>query len=270
VNDPLRPELELALRGDRAALDRLCRALQGPLFRLALRVLGDPEDAADATQEVLVQVVTHLAQHRAEAKVLTWAYAIATRHLLRCRSRAERAVDAGALAARIDEGLAATTPASLPDGDAAVLAREARLACTQAVLFALGREERVAIVLVEVLGADDDLAAELCEVPPGTLRQRLARARAKLRPILEERCGLVEPANPCSCPRQARAKQLAGPVELRWTDLPVEDAARVDRAREQLGALRRLGPALALDRPIAPPREVWQALRLRLPDVLGG
>jgi RNA polymerase sigma factor (sigma-70 family) len=270
VTDPLRPDLDAALAGDRVALDRICRALQGPLFRLALRVLGSPEDAADATQEVLVQVVTHLAQFRGESRVLTWAYAVATRHLLRCKARNERTLTVEAVADRIDRGLAATEPSSEPEGDVHVQERETRLACTQGMLFALSREERVAIVLAEVLGADDDLGARLCEVAPGTFRQRLSRARGKLRPLLEARCGLATEASPCRCRRQARARQLEGPVALRWTNLPAEEGARLDRAAAQLGALRALGPVLALDREVAAPEDVWRSVQVRLPDVLGG
>jgi hypothetical protein len=107
-------------------------------------------------------------------------------------------------------------------------------------------------------------------VAPGTLRQRLSRARAKLRPLLEERCGLVRADHPCRCRRQARARELEGPVALRWAHLPTEEGERLDRAAEQLGALRALGPILGLDRPVAPPTEVWSALQLRLPDVLSG
>ena len=51
-----------ALDGDRGALSALCAALGARLFPLALRVLGDPRDAEDATQDILVKIVTHLAQ----------------------------------------------------------------------------------------------------------------------------------------------------------------------------------------------------------------
>ncbi len=72
--DPHAALAERALAGDRAALEQLCRQLQGPLFRLALRVLGEVEEASDATQEVLIKLVTHLSQFRGESRLLTWAY----------------------------------------------------------------------------------------------------------------------------------------------------------------------------------------------------
>src|SRR4029077_8926527 len=111
--------------GDRAALEAVCRELQGPMYRLALRMLGDIADAEDATQEILVVIATHLSQFRGDSKLTTWAYTIAARHLFGARtSRAEqRALPVAELGALIDAGLAATDDGSLAEGDVAVLAR---------------------------------------------------------------------------------------------------------------------------------------------------
>jgi hypothetical protein len=127
----------------------------------------------------------------------------------------------------------------------------------------------MAIVLAEVLGADDELGARLCEVSGAVYRKRLSRARQKMRPILEELCGLASPAAPCSCRRQARAKQLVGLETSRYTRLPVVDARDVQRAMDGLGALRRLGPVFAVEPLVDPPEDLWSELRRRLPTVLG-
>lgn len=268
--DPLGQLAERALSGDRAALELLCRELQGPLFRLALRIVGKPEPARDATQEVLLQVVTHLSQFRGESRLLTWAYTIATRHFLRSRSKLARERGVEALEGQIRLGLHVTEPSSAPEGDARLLERETRLGCTSAMLACLSREERVAVVLVEVLGADDELGARLCETSAATFRKRLSRARQKLRPILEDLCGLARSEAPCSCSRQARAKQIGGFTSTTYGHLPLVDEPTVARAMEGLGALRRLGPVFAVEPLVAPPEDLWEALRRRLPVVLGG
>lgn len=91
--DPLAAAVRRAVEGDRQALDEVCRGLQDPLYRLALRMLADPDDAADATQEVLVLVITNLSSFQGRSKLLTWAYTIATRHILQLRrTRAEQSV----------------------------------------------------------------------------------------------------------------------------------------------------------------------------------
>jgi RNA polymerase sigma factor (sigma-70 family) len=257
-----------ALAGDRAALEQLCRELQGPLFRLALRVLGDASDASDASQEVLIELVTHLSQFRGESRLLTWAYTVASRHLLRYRRDLARERSVVPLASAIRAGLSITEPLSAPEGDAQVLSAETRRACTAAMLACLSVDERVAIVLAEMLGADDRLGAQLCDVAPAVYRKRLSRARQKLRPVLEELCGLARPEAPCACPRQARAKQIAGRPASTGRTLPVVDTSDVQRAQDALGAVRRLGPVFALEPLVDPPEAMWVELRAKLAALL--
>jgi RNA polymerase sigma factor (sigma-70 family) len=270
MNETLEQLAGRSLTGDRAALESLCRALQGPVYRLAQRMLGDPADAEDCTQEILVRVVTHLAQFRGDARLMTWVYTIATRHLLRARaSRAEtRAVPVEKVANAIDAGVAMTRHATeLRDGEARVLARDVQRTCTQAMLLCLTREERIATLLAEMLGATDAIGAEICGIGPEAFRQRLARARAKLRPLLEERCGLADPARPCRCTRQVLAKRQAKlrlPVYQDDQDTP----DFLERAEEQLGDMRRLHAILTVDPPPAPRAELWAAIVARFPDLL--
>jgi RNA polymerase sigma factor (sigma-70 family) len=270
--DPLAPLAASALGGDRAALEALCRALQGPLFRLALRTLGSPSDASDATQEVLLLVVTHLSQFRGESRLLTWAYTIATRHLLRSRARLQKEREVVQLEASIKNGLAVTEPTSTPDGseaEARLFTRETRLGCTQAMLACLSLEERMAVVLTELLGADDELGARLCEVSPQTFRKRLSRGKAKLRPVLEALCGLERKEAPCSCPRMARAKQVSGLRPTALAGLPEVEGSALQAAQEGLSQLRRMGAVFAIEPLVGPPKDLWEELRRRLPAVLG-
>src|SRR5437588_5677967 len=79
-----------AQRGDQAALEEVIAQIQGKVYGLALRMLWHPEDAKDATQEILLRIVTHLATFRGESSFLTWAYRVGANHLLTWRkSRAE-------------------------------------------------------------------------------------------------------------------------------------------------------------------------------------
>lgn len=72
----------LAQAGDRVALERLVREVQPLVRRLALRFLGNPHDAEDATQEILVRVVTRLGGFKGDSRFTTWVYRVATNHLL--------------------------------------------------------------------------------------------------------------------------------------------------------------------------------------------
>src|SRR5687768_17929198 len=71
-----------AIGGNHEALDRLVRALQGDVYGLALRMLWNREDAEDATQEILVRVVTRLAQFDGRSRLKTWVYRVAVNYLL--------------------------------------------------------------------------------------------------------------------------------------------------------------------------------------------
>src|SRR5207244_6307113 len=71
-----------AVDGDRDALDVLVRDLQGDIYGLALRMLWNREDAEDATQEILVRVVTRLSQFDFRSRLKTWVYRIAVNYIL--------------------------------------------------------------------------------------------------------------------------------------------------------------------------------------------
>ena len=69
--------VEAATHGDLAALDTLLSTVQTDVFNLAIRMLGDREDARDACQEILLKLTTHLGSFRGGAAFTTWVYQIA-------------------------------------------------------------------------------------------------------------------------------------------------------------------------------------------------
>ncbi|MFT3837220.1 MAG: RNA polymerase sigma factor [Myxococcaceae bacterium] len=272
--DPSLNELaRRAAEGDKSALGTLCARLQGPVYRLSLRMLGDPDDAKDATQEILIKAVTHLSSFEGRSALTTWVFTLASRHLLQLSQRPkEQATTAEELAARLDQGLAlAEKVSALNPTDAPLLERELQLACTHGMLTVLSRPERLAYVLADVLGASDRIGGEICEVTPVAFRQRLARARAVMRPLLQERCSLADPKNPCRCEKQAKAACAAGlahPNKLKLAGRPVEPDPVLARADEQLGALRAMGPVFDRGSPLAAPRELWAELVEACPNLL--
>src|SRR5688572_13184281 len=93
VESPIAIEVlvDRATGGDRDALDALLRAIQRDVYNLAVRMLGCPDDGADASQEILMKVVTSLATFRRQSAFRTWVYRVAANHLLNVRkSRVER------------------------------------------------------------------------------------------------------------------------------------------------------------------------------------
>lgn len=196
--------------GDRRALDQLVTAVRDDVYRLALRMTGTPPDADDATQEILVKVVTRLSSWRGEARITTWVHRVAVNHLLdRRRSALERAsLSFEQFGADLLDGL------SVPDGPLdAVLVEEVRLGCTLAMLACLDRPHRVAYLLGEVFDLPGEDAAWICEVSHETFRKRLSRARSKVQDFMRSYCGLVEDRAPCRCERRVERAVTLGRID---------------------------------------------------------
>jgi hypothetical protein len=98
-----------------------------------------------------------------------------------------------------------------PDTD--LLVTEAMISCTSGMLLCLDREQRLTFILGAIFGVSDTVAAELLEITPDNFRQRLARARRDLRNFMNDKCGLVNHANPCRCAKKTRGFIQAGHVD---------------------------------------------------------
>ena len=134
---------ELARRaadGDRDALSALVRELQHPMYRLALRFLGDPDDAQDACQEILIRIVTRLGTFEGRSKFTTWAYTVATRSLMRTRRRVVESSVQGAarFAALLDAGMG-DIDTTIEEAEYRLLCEEVRISCTYGMLLCLSR-----------------------------------------------------------------------------------------------------------------------------------
>jgi RNA polymerase sigma factor (sigma-70 family) len=235
-SDALRAAVEAARSGDRLALERVVRAIQDDVFRLALRMTGCPEDARDACQEILIKVVTRLHSFRGEASVRTWAYRIAVRHLLdRKKSRVEAlALSFERFGADLLDGLAA------PETPDPVMVEEVKLGCTLAMLTCLDREHRLAYVLGEVFDLPHCDAAVLCDVTEEAFRQRLSRARRTLDAFTHSFCGLVAREAPCRCDKRVARAQELGRIERGRPRLAQLHAKQAAQEMESLHSAARL------------------------------
>jgi RNA polymerase sigma-70 factor, ECF subfamily len=162
--------------GDNEAFGELFRRHRDRLWAVALRTVGEPEEAADALQDAMVSAFRRAGDFRGESAVTTWLHRIVVNACLdRLRRRAARpAVPAGS-----DQALEALAP---QDGDHA-RATETRLD-VDAALRILSPEQRAALVVVDMLGFSVADAAAILDISPGTVKSRCARARARLLPQL--------------------------------------------------------------------------------------
>ena len=161
--------------GDQQAFSEIVRRHRDRMWAVALRTLGDPDEAADAVQDAFVSAYRKAESFRGEAAVTTWLHRIVVNACLdRMRRKAVRPV--------ADDELieAAERDAPLPDHTGE---REVSMEVS-AALKLLPADQRAALVLVDMMGYSVEDAAAVLSVPGGTIKSRCARGRAKLAPIL--------------------------------------------------------------------------------------
>ena len=232
----LRPLVDQALSGSREALVALVEAVQDDVYNLALRMLGDPSEAEDAVQEILIKVVTKLDSFRAESSVRTWVYQVAANHLLNARaSPRRRELSFDEVAANLEE--ARRAGASLEPVEEVALVDEVKLHCTHGMLLCLDRDQRLAFILGDILDLPGEQAAAILEVTPAAYRQRLSRARAAMTGFLQSQCGLANPAAPCRCRRIAPAAVASGQIGPGKLRFATHAARRAHSLRDEVDEL---------------------------------
>ena len=195
--------VERAKAGERRAAEALLAAVQDELFRLSMRMLGLRAEAEDATQEILLQALTHLSEFRGDSAFRTWLWRIAVRHLLRVKtSRREELASFETLELLIARGAQQPASAESSEPERALLAQEVRLACTQGVVLSLDRPQRMSWLLADVFELSSDEAATVLEIDAAAHRKRVSRARERLEGWMRDHCGLADGKNSCRCTRQ--------------------------------------------------------------------
>lgn len=200
-----------AIDGDRDALDRLVSELQGDVYGLALRMLWNREDAEDATQEILVRVVTRLAQFDFRSQLKTWVYRVAVNYILDVKkSPVERMnLTFERFADDLADGLSSAGPA---DAELSLLTEEVKIGCTLGMLQCLDRPHRLAYVFGEILELPGPEAADALGITPALFRKRLQQARDAIVSFTQTYCGLASDVAACSCNRRVPTALRVGRI----------------------------------------------------------
>lgn len=224
--------VEQAKQGDKEALESLVLTVQDRVYGLAIRMLSHPADAEDATQEILIKIVTHLGTFRGESAFTTWVYRVASNHLLTIhKRRAERLAITFELCERqVDEGLVAEASHTHPDAEEGLMVEDLMIGCMHALLLCLDRNLRITYMLGEVFKVTSDQGAYILDISAAAFRKRLSRARALLRDFMRRKCGLVNPANRCRC-----AKQVSYSIDTKWINPKKLLFASHPRGNQQVG-----------------------------------
>ena len=205
-----------AQSGHRDALEALIQRHQAWIYNIAARMLYHPQDAEDATQEVLIKALTRLSSFEGRSSFRTWLNRIVVNHVL--NTKRGRLEPEAMTFSCYGHGLDNTPDLDPPDStsvpvDVRVLVDEARITCTAGMLLCLDRGQRLIYILGEIFEVSDTVASELLEISRENFRQRLARARRDLHNFMNDKCGLVNRANQCRCAKKTRGFMQAGYVD---------------------------------------------------------
>ena len=199
------------MNGDADAFGMLFLRHKDRLWAVAVRTLGDTDEAADALQDAMISAFRQAAGFRGDSAVTTWLHRIVVNACLdRLRRRAARPAVTG-----LDEDVMdALAPAPQPGGDEGASADTAL--DVMAALRALPPDQRAALVLVDMLGYPVADAAEVLGISPGTVKSRCARGRARLLPRLAHLRGDAQaggpgaPRTPAAGPEAPRTGEPGG------------------------------------------------------------
>ncbi len=232
-----------AMAGSRDDLEAVIGEIQDMVHHLAMRILVDPDNAQEATQEILITVVTKLSTFEGKSAFRTWVYRIAVNYLLNAKRVLDR--EAGLTFEMFEEDLhAGLVPDPVLNGEETVALSELRISCTMAMLLCLDLNHRVAYVLGDVLEFDHEEGADILRISKSNFRKRLSRARNQVVTFTSKNCGLVNEASKCSCPRRLPAAIASGRVSTEHPRYAQEGTPPyseiVDQARSVEGALRTL------------------------------
>jgi RNA polymerase sigma-70 factor (ECF subfamily) len=194
------------VQGDTEAFGALFLRHRERLWAVALRTLGDQEEAADALQDAMISAFRRAADFRGESAVTTWLHRIVVNACLdRIRRRAARPAASGMDEQTLDvlaQGSALADPGIDKDTALDVLA----------ALRTLAPEQRAALVMVDMLGYPVADTAAILGISPGTVKSRCARGRARLLPLLAHLRGAGAAAGqPASASPAAGRNQPAAP-----------------------------------------------------------
>lgn len=244
TNNELTNLIDKAVAGDKKALETVVLSVQDLVFNLSLRMLGDFSDAEDATQDILLKVMTHLSSFKKESLFSTWVFSIAANYLRNYKKHmfANCPLSFEYYGEDIKNGKAQDLADLTQNVERDILAEELKMSCTNVMLQCLDAESRCIFVLGTMFRLDSRIAGEILGLTPEAYRQKLSRIRKKMASFLEEYCGEYG-FGKCRCKDRinyAIQNHRLNPGQLYFTSattVPVHTMINVKSAMEDIDEL---------------------------------
>ncbi len=244
TNDQLLDLVNKATAGDKQALETLVASVQDIVFNLSLRMLGTFADAEDATQDILLKMITHLSSFRVDSSFTTWVFSIAANHLKNYKKHmfAHYPLSFEYYGDDIQNGKTKDIPDLTQNVEKDILAEELKMSCTNVMLQCLDTESRCIFILGTMFKADSRVAGDILGITPEAYRKRLSRIRQKMAGFLEQYCGEYGNGT-CKCKNRvnyAIQNHRINPQQLDYTSavqIPVQTMLDVKTAMEDMDDL---------------------------------
>ncbi len=243
-NEELQALVAQATAGDKKALEMLIAGVQDIVFNLSLRMLGTFADAEDATQDILLKMITHLSSFRGESSFTTWVFSIAANHLKNYKKHmfARYPLSFEYYGDDIVNGKIQDVPDLTQNVEKDILAEELKMSCTNVMLQCLDVESRCIFILGTMFKIDSRIAGDILDMSPEAYRQRLSRVRKKMAEFLGAYCGEYGDGK-CKCKERvnyAIQSHRLHPLQLDYinaTEISLQTMLDVKNAMEDIDDL---------------------------------
>ncbi len=198
--------IDKAVAGDKIALEQLVKKHQPFIYNLALKMVRCPDDAADMTQEVLVKVITKLSTFKGASAFRTWLYRIVVNDFIATKKRShEEKIVSFEEHSNILDQFPDHQLTDMEMDEYRTQIEKTKIGCMSGMLLCLTRDQRMIYILSDLFKADHTIGASIMGISPGNYRVKLSRARKELSNYMQNRCGLMNKANPCRCHKKVKA-----------------------------------------------------------------
>jgi RNA polymerase sigma factor (sigma-70 family) len=189
------------IKRNKEELIRLLNGIKDQIFNLSARMLSDVQSAEDATQDIFLKIFNQIGTLKDKAKFKPWALTVAKNHLLNVVKEDARFqhISFDIMEHDCSISLSNSCLTDVADMEKDKMLAELKISCSQAMLMCLTKEERFIYILSSMFELNSIDGGTIMEISPDTYRQKLHRARTKLKNFLEKNCGLINKSATCQC-----------------------------------------------------------------------